>query len=127
MTKHALTRNEANEPVCECGFRPAVLDTGSPVGVSWKAKSDILAHVTAKTSLRARQPFETRHERKYPRAGVRLSLSGQWLVTLWDSPDVMRGHMNTSHDTRAEAIEHGRLIIGTHRQSSTNLLGYARA
>lgn len=124
MTKHSLTRNEADEPVCECGFRPAVLDTGSPVGVSWKAKSDVLTHINVLT-LRATQPFEARHERKYPRAGVRLAPSGKWMVTLWEAPDVLHGHEQPFHDTRAEAIDYSGLVIGAHHKTGTTLNGRA--
>ncbi len=125
-SKHALVRNEANEPVCKCGYRPDVLDTGQPIGVLWKAKADILNHAANRNAARSRMPFTANHELKYPRAGVRQDNHGKWVLTFWDSPEIQHIEGDPIHNSRLDAFDLGHMVIGAHRQAGTNLNGYAR-
>lgn len=133
MSNHFLTRNPENEPVCSCGFRPDILDEPAPVGKQWKAKTAVLEHVTAVAPLFA-LAFQRRSpdapfvvaDARYPRAGVRQMADGRWLLMGWDREDVAHGITDVPwfYD-RAEACEVGRIIIGAHRQSGTDLNGLA--
>lgn len=125
--EHTMTRNEANEPVCGCGFRPDILDSGAPVGVAWKAKRDVLNHVVDLTSRprSASSPFEGGPDRRYPRAGVRPLPSGRWLLTLWDAPDVVH-HIDAEDQEYTDmqsALDYGNLRIGACRRAGTDLSG----
>lgn len=152
---HFLTRNPGNEPVCSCGFRPEILDDPAPVGQQWKAKTAVLEHIDAmagnvvrfaeaalgtelqpwqqqvlKQALRSPEaPFTGRHAMKYPRAGVRQTEDGRWLLTLWDGDGTVHviDKEYRTHPDRDAAFTQGWLTIGACRQSGTNLNGMANA
>jgi hypothetical protein len=68
-------------------------------------------------------PFTLRHAR-YPRAGVRQTQDGRWKLVGWDRDDVAHVIVDEPYfDDREEAFEVGRIIIGAHRQSGTDLNG----
>lgn len=138
MSEHFLKRNPENEPVCSCGYRPDILDSGAPVGKQWKARTAVLDHVQALHACEDCTPDEPTPPRspadpfvvgelaKYPRAGVRQMADGRWLLMGWDREDVAHGITDVPwFDDRAEACEVGRIIIGAHRQSGTDLNGLA--
>lgn len=130
MISHFLTRNPENEPVCSCGFRPAILDEPAPVGKQWKAKTAVLEHVAAiapsfALAFQRRQadaPFLVKDAR-YPRAGVRQTEDGQWLLTCWDGDRIVHVIDEPVFDDRVTAFDYGWLTIGACRQSGTNLNG----
>lgn len=119
MSNHGLTRNPENEPVCRCGFRPDVLDTGAPIGRDWKAKTIILNHAAALNN----------HVLTYPRASVQPTTDGKWHLTLWDAPEVEHAlaEDESEFDALADAYDYGALRIGACRRSGTNLNGMAVA
>jgi hypothetical protein len=137
MPRHALTRDEQNLPVCSCGFRPGILDqrglaSVAIVGLQWKAKTDVLNHVdevaklegpTAERSPEA--PFRGRHAMKYPRAGVRQTEDGRWLLTLWDGDTIVHviDEDDRTHADLCTAFSQGWLTIGACRKAGTNLNG----
>jgi len=161
MPDHDLRRNPDNEPVCVCGYRPAVLDDGFRPWVGRvKAQTAVLDHAKAMNEDEARKaliglpmsvdaatrfaegvlgvwqkkllqrspdaPFVV-PDARYPRAGVRQMADGRWKLMGWDREDV--AHRITDapwFDDRAEACEVGRIIIGAHRQSGTDLNGLGR-
>ena len=144
MSNHGFTRNPDNEPVCLCGYRPAILDEPGPIGRQWKARTAVLDHVQAlhdcndcpdtppepvrtdiqPTPLRSPDaPFTARTDLKYPRAGVRMMASGKWLLSLWDGDEVLHVFDDPEFDDRRTAFDYGWLTIGACRQSGTNLNG----
>lgn len=151
MTKHGLTRNDLNEPVCRCGFRPEILDRslmtlarrqlhakniilGHAEGLNeYEARLDALAapvtHPDLPTAPRSPEaPFKVPEDAKYPRAGVRPSADGQWTLTLWDSPGVTHAFTNPedrTHPDRHTAFVMGQLIIDCHWRAGTRLNGLA--
>ncbi|MCO4256491.1 hypothetical protein [Pseudarthrobacter cellobiosi] len=162
MPNHDLRRNPENEPVCVCGYRPAVLDGGFRPWVGRvKAQTAVLDHAKALNEYEATvdelakpapmdaavtfaedvlqfkltpwqkevlrrspdAPFTLRHAR-YPRAGVRQTQDGRWKLMGWDRDDVAHVIVDEPYfDDREEAFEVGRIIIGAHRQSGTDLNG----
>ena len=125
-SNHFLKRNPDNEPVCACGFRPEILDQPAPVGLRWKAKRDARNHGQAVLGLRPAAPFETNHDRSFPRAGVRPGPNGRWKLTLWDEADVSHPVPEPWHDTAREAFDYGQLIIHNHRKAGTRLNGMGK-
>ena len=131
MSNHGLTRNPDNEPVCLCGLRPGILDSPAPIGKEWKAKKVILDHAealnTTPTPLRSPDaPFQI-GDAVYPRAGVRRTPAGKWLLTLWDGPGIMHHFDEPEFSSREDAVEYGWTTIGACRQAGTNLNGWAAA
>lgn len=125
MSKHGLTRNEVNEPVCLCGLRPAILDELAPVGRLWKAKKVVLDHADAmndRVTPAPSDPFLVDHA-KFPRAGVRRTEDGQWLLTLWDDMGIQHHIDEPEFKSRKDAFDYGWMTIGACRQSGTNLNG----
>lgn len=155
MSNHGLTRNSENEPVCACGYRPEILDEPAPVGKQWKARTAVLDHAKARNedeaALRGERiysPEEIRafgeihfndrakrspdapfivQDARYPRAGVRPTADGRWLLTLWDDEDVRHPIAEPEFDELAKAFDYGWLTIGACRQSGTSLNGMAAA
>lgn len=137
MTNHILIRDRKNFPICACGYRPEILNQASPVGVQWKAKADVLNHIDDMNKLNAPEtpkrspeaPFRGRHEAKYPRAGVRQTEDGRWLLTLWDGDEIVHviDEDDRTHSDRYTAFSQGWLTIGACRLSGTNLNGMANA
>jgi hypothetical protein len=157
MTNHFLKRNPDSEPVCACGYRPEILDAPAPVGKLWKAKTAVLDHVKALTEATPEQavtryardvlgielapwqrkalerspeaPFRGRHAVKYPRAGVRQTEDGRWLVTLWDGDNIVHviDEEDRTHPDAYAAFAQGWLTIGACWQAGTNLNGMANA
>lgn len=54
MSNHGLTRNADNDPVCLCGYYPAVLNEAAPVGKQWKARTAVLDHAQALNNYEAK-------------------------------------------------------------------------
>lgn len=145
MSNHFLTRGEGNEPVCGgCGFRPAVLDDFRPWHHRFrKAKIAVLDHAktfndfeaTLKAAaqpdtvipLRSPQdPFHSRHERRFPRAGVRQGDAGKWIITLWDEEGVVHvweNQDNAEHHNRLDAFDFAQWFIKCHRDAGVRLNG----
>lgn len=125
MSKHGLTRNEVNEPVCLCGFRPAVLDELAPVGRLWKAKKVVQDHVEALNGDEAPDPSDPFlvDNAKFPRAGVRRTMAGQWLLTLWDGMGIQHHIDEPEFARREDAFDYGWMTIGACRESGTSLNG----
>ena len=129
MSSHGLTRNEANEPVCLCGYRPEILDELAPVGRLWKAKKVVLDHADALNEGAApdpSDPFLVDHA-KYPRAGVRRTQDGQWLLTLWDGMGIQHHIDEPEFKDRKDAFDYAWMTIGACREAGTNLNGWAAA
>ena len=156
MSNHGLTRNPENEPVCACGFRPEILDEPAPVGKQWKARTAVLDHAKARNEDEAAfkgeriytheeirafgevqfndrhrrspdAPFTANPEAKYPRAGVRQTEDGRWLLSCWDGDQIVHVIDEPVFDDRVTAFDYGWLTIGACRQSGTNLNGMAAA
>ena len=128
MSNHGLTRNEANEPVCLCGFRPEILAELAPVGRMWKAKKVVLEHARALNDSHVpapSDPFLVDHA-EYPRAGVRRTETGQWLLTLWDGMGIQHHIDEPEFRDRKDAFDYGWMTIGACRQAGTNLNGWAK-
>ncbi|ALV43131.1 hypothetical protein AU252_19835 [Pseudarthrobacter sulfonivorans] len=144
MSNHGLTRNPDNEPVCLCGYRPEILSDPAPVGKQWKAQTAVLDHVEAlkeyddaidkylatrplpaPTPLRSpNDPFVVMDAR-YPRAGVRRTEDGRWLLSCWDGDQIVHVIDEPVFDDRVTAFDYGFLTIGACRESGTNLNGGA--
>lgn len=139
-TNHFLTRNPNNEPTCSCGYRPAILDEPAPVGKQWKARTAVFEHADAlneaehllnlkTTYAPARRspldPFHARTEPKYPRAGVRKTEDGRWLLSCWDGDRIVHVIDEPVFDDRVTAFDYAWLTIGACRQAGTNLNGWA--
>lgn len=133
MTNHDLVRDSDNNPVCACGYAPEILQQDSPVGIQWKAKTDVLNHIEQEQKTDPRRspeaPFLANTELKYPRAGVRQTVSGKWLITLWDRDRIVpvieeRDRVNSDRYT---AFTQSWLTVGACRQSGTDLDGMASA
>lgn len=138
MSNHGLTRNPENETICLCGYRPDIWDQPAPVGKQWKAKSMILAHAAALTpqtniltAMRSPwDPFPANHVRRFPRAGVRRTGDGKWIVTLWDDQGVMHAWENpgnAEHHNRIDAFEFAHWFIKVHHDLGVSLSGMAHA
>ena len=139
MTNHILIRDRQHNPICACGHRPAILDHTGPaiVGVQWKAKTDVLNHIDAANKAEATTParrspdapFRGRHAATYPRAGVRQTEDGRWLLTLWDGDQIVHvtDEEDRIHDDRYTAVSAGWLTVGACRRSGTNLNGWPQA
>jgi hypothetical protein len=135
MSEHFLKRNPDNEPICACGYRPEILDTAAPVGKQWKAKTAVLNHIGAMADLAPMAsprrspdaPFVGGDQVKYPRAGVRQTSEGTWLLTCWDGESIVHVIDEPVFDDRVTAFDYGWLTIGACRQSGTNLNGWAAA
>lgn len=125
MSNHFLTRKSDNEPVCSCGFRPEILDDPAPIGKQWKAQTAILNHADAlNESERVNAPFVVK-DAKYPRAGVRQTDDGRWLLSCWDGDQIVHVIEEPIFDDRVTAFDYGWLTIGACRESGTNLNGWA--
>lgn len=139
MTNHILIRDRQHNPICACGYRPAILDQAGPaiVGVQWKAKTDVLNHIDEANKREGTAParrspdcrFRARHSTRFPRAGVRQTPDGRWLVTLWDADGVVHviDEEDRIHDDRDTAVAQGWLTVGACWQSGTNLNGWPQA
>lgn len=129
MSNHGLTRNADNEPVCFCGFRPAILDEPAPVGKAWAAKKVVLDHADALNEGEVPDPSDPFlvDNAKYPRAGVRRTPEGQWLLTLWDGMGIQHHIDEPEFKDRTDAFDYGWMTVGACRQSGTNLNGWAAA
>ncbi|MBT2594753.1 hypothetical protein [Arthrobacter sp. ISL-72] len=135
MTDHKLTRNQDNFPVCTCGYISPVITPDQPIGLMWKAKADVLNHITdvrnglAPETTRPDAPFVGSKgvEMKYPRAGVRQTAAGTWLLTCWDSATVFHPLPEPEFNDRKTAFDYGYLTIGACRDSGTNLNGIEAA
>lgn len=139
MTNHFLKRNADHEPTCSCGYRPAILDEPAPVGKQWKAKAAVLEHADALNEAgqvtlpgpsywrSPEAPFRLRQDVKYPRAGVRQTPSGEWLLTCWDADRIVRVIDEPVFKDRITAFDYGWLTIGACRESGTNLNGWPTA
>lgn len=137
MTNHVLIRDRQNNPICACGYRPSVLDAPAPVGKLWRAKAAVLDHVDEANKLEGNAPvrrspdapFAGRHSVKYPRAGVRQTEDGRWLLTLWDGDRIVHviDQEDRTHDDRYTAFSQGWLTVGACREAGTNLNGMATA
>lgn len=136
MTNHILIRDRRHNPICACGYRPAILDQEGPavVGVQWKAKTDVLNHVDsmnkAEGSAPVRRspdaPFSGRQAVRYPRAGVRQTEDGRWIVTLRDGDGIVHviDEEDRIHDDWYTAFTQGWLTVGACVLSGTNLNGW---
>jgi hypothetical protein len=135
-TDHFLKRNAENEPICSCSYRPDILDDSGAaiVGVQWKAKIDVLEHVEAARLAQlavlhgpARRspeaPFVVQ-DAKYPRAGVRQTEEGGWLLSCWNADRVVHVIDEPVFDDRVKAFDYGWLTIGACRDSGTDLNGW---
>lgn len=132
MPNHALVRNDTNEAVCACGFRPTVLDAAAPVGRNWKAQNEVWNHIDALAkATKVDAPFRGHVDAfPYPRAGIRRGVDGRWVITLWDRAGVVHAWESDGmdkHDTRLAAFEFAHLFIGAHRRSGTRLNGMPAA
>lgn len=127
MSSHGLTRNEANEPVCLCGYRPEILDEMAPVGRLWKAKKVVLDHADALNETEVPDPSDPFlvDNAKYPRAGVRRTQDGQWLLTLWDGMGIQHHIDEPEFKDRKAAFDYAWMTIGACREAGTNLNGWA--
>ena len=74
-------------------------------------------------------PFTGRHSVRYPRAGVRQTEDGRWLLTLWDGDRIVHGidQEDRTHDDRYTAFSQGWLTVGACWKAGTNLNGMATA
>lgn len=129
MSSHGLTRNAGNEPVCLCGFRPEILDAVEPIGQQWKARTVVLDHAEALNDRPVpdpSDPFLVDHA-TYPRAGVRRTKDGQWLLTLWDGMGIQHHIDEPEFTDRKDAFDYAWMTIGACRQAGTNLNGWAAA
>lgn len=139
MPNHILIRDRKHNPICACGHRPAILDQTGPadVGVQWKAKTDVLDHIDEANKLEGNTParrspdapFIGRRSATYPRAGVRQTEDGRWLLTLWDGDQIVHviDEDDREHADRYTAFTQGWLTIGACRRTGTNLNGMANA
>jgi hypothetical protein len=129
MSNHGLTRNQVNEPVCLCGYRPEVLDDLAPVGKEWVAKKVVLDHAEALNEGVVPAPSDPFlvDNAKYPRAGVRRTEAGQWLLTLWDGMGIQHHIDEPEFKSRTAAFDYAWMTIGACRQAGTNLNGWAAA
>ena len=129
MSKHFLTENPDNEHVCGCGYRPAVLDDLAPVGKQWMARQVVLDHVRALSDSPAPAPSDPFlvDDASFPRAGVRRTETGKWLLTLWDGMGVQHHISEPEFANRTDAFDYGWMTIGACRQSGTRLNGWAAA
>lgn len=132
MTNHELARDDVSLPICSCGYRPEVLDAGKPIGRAWKAKAAVLNHIDdarwTKTPRRSPDaPFKVSDQLEYPRAGVRRTPEGKWLLTCWDADQTLHPIPEPEFNDRVAAFDYGYLTIGACRQSGTNLNGWAKA
>lgn len=131
MSNHGLTRNPDNEPVCLCGYRPEILDDPAPVGKQWKAQTAVLNHAEARnaheTPLRSPDAQFLIPDAKYPRAGVRQTGDGRWLLSCWDGDQIVHVIDEPIFNDRVTAFDYGWLTIGACRQSGTNLNGLEAA
>lgn len=148
-SNHSLTRNELNEPVCQCGFRPEVLDSVLMTSARRQlhAKNIVLGHAEGLNAYESRlaalavpvtnanlpaaprspaDPFIVQDAR-YPRAGVRPTEDGKWLLTLWDGEQIQHFFPEPVFDDLGTAFDYGWLTIGACRQSGTSLNGMAAA
>ncbi|MBT2566623.1 hypothetical protein J7I84_08965 [Arthrobacter sp. ISL-85] len=129
MSNHGLTTNEANEPVCLCGLRPDILDEIAPVGRLWRARKIILEHADALNDPEAPSPSDPFlvDDAKFPRAGVRRTEAGKWLLTLWDGMGIQHHIPEPEFTYRTDAFDYGWMTIGACRQAGTNLNGWEAA
>ncbi|WP_422934964.1 hypothetical protein [Sinomonas sp. P47F7] len=75
---------------------------------------------TATARAKARSPFTARHERTWPRAGVRRNPDGLWQLVVWFEPDVMSSvYAGVSFKHQGEAIALGATIAAAHRIERT--------
>ena len=151
MSNHGLTRNQVNEPVCICGYRPEILDELAPVGKQWKARTIVLDHAWALNDAESESEWEAAidslvapkpapatprrspadpfiiRDAEYPRAGVRQTEDGRWMLCLWDGEQVLHVFDEPVFDDRQTAFDYGWLTIGACRDSGTNLNGMEAA
>lgn len=151
MSSHFLARTYNNDPVCSCGYRPAILDDFRPWSEKQiKAKTDVLDHAKAMNDAesaneweaaldRLAQPAATPAPRRspddpfivpdahYPRAGVRRTEDGRWKLSCWDGDQIVHVIDEPIFDDRVTAFDYGWLTIGACRQAGTNLNGWEAA
>lgn len=85
------------------------------------------AIVPAQTPLRSpNDPFLVTDAR-YPRAGVRRTEDGRWLLSCWDGEQIVHVIDQPIFDDRVTAFDYGWLTIGACRESGTNLNGMEAA
>lgn len=61
---------------------------------------------------------------KYPRAGVRQTDDGRWMLSLWDGDRIVHVIDEPVFDDRKAAFDYGWLTIGACRDSGADLNGY---
>lgn len=153
MPEHFLKRNTENEPICACGYRPETLDDDRPwINGQLKAKTAVLDHVQAMGNKRATgdemirftedvigvelqpwqkailmrpadAPFRVKEQTKFPRAGVRQTIDGKWLLTCWDGDTIVHVMDEPNFTDRVEAFDYAHMTIGACRVMRTNLNG----
>lgn len=69
-------------------------------------------------------PFPAKADVKYPRAGVRQTTDGRWMLSLWDGDRIVHVIDDPVFDDRKTAFDYGWLTIGACRQSGADLNGY---
>jgi hypothetical protein len=71
-------------------------------------------------------PFRTRRDVKYPRAGVRQTQDGKWLLTLWDGDSIVHAidEEDRTNNDWYTAVTQGWMTVGACHQAGTNLNGY---
>lgn len=72
-------------------------------------------------------PFHSSAELQYPRAGVRKTADGNWLLSCWDGDRIVHVIDEPVFADRVAAFDYGFLTIGACRQSGTNLNGLGKA
>ncbi|MFM9430036.1 hypothetical protein [Arthrobacter sp. MP_2.3] len=71
-------------------------------------------------------PFQTKREVRYPRAGVRKTADGKWLLTLWDGDTIVHAidEDDRTNNDWYTAVTQGWMTVGACQQAGTNLNGY---
>lgn len=69
-------------------------------------------------------PFAHKAEVEYPRAGIRQTDDGRWMLCLWDGDRVVHVIDEPVFDQRMNAFDYGWLTIGACRESGADLNGF---
>ncbi len=69
-------------------------------------------------------PFHVHDEAEYPRAGVRQTPDGRWMLSLWNPNRSIEVIDEPVFDDRVTAFDYGWLTIGACRASKVGLDGY---